>query len=413
MADIYPFRAIRAPRDKVGLVASRSYINYSKADLRQRLSGNPYTFLHVLNPGFIAGIKLPRSRKERFQMIRESLNSFINANHLRKDEAPAFYVYRQDGPCASFSGIICGFSVDDYYSGCIKIHEQTLTRRELLFKQYLEITRFNAEPVLLTHPPLHSVDQQIVEIEKHFPDYDFRTTDTIRHRLWVIQNPAIMASIQEAYRTLDSVYVADGHHRSASSALLALSDRKKNKATTGSKMFMALNVPDNQLRIMAFDRLVQDVGNHSPEEFIEKLRYNFEVIPVASGFRPLRLHEFGMVLDGKWYHLKTHQNDDQLAHETDALDTKILTRLILKPILGIHNQKNDPRIAFEGGYEDVDHLTREMKKRKFRLGFTLFPVSIDQLKAVANAGEIMPPKSTWIEPKLRSGLTIMDLDEEI
>ena len=412
MASIFPFRAIRAPRDKVGLVASRSYINYSKSDLKARLIGNPYTFLHVLNPGFTATQKLPRMRKERFEKIKLRLESFIDDKHLFRDEKPAFYIYRQDTTGFSFSGLICGFSVDDYLNGKIKIHEHTLTRKEQLFKQYLEVTRFNAEPVLLTHPPIETVDKLIDKCEKSFPNYDFRTTDTIRHRLWVIDKQSDIDRITRAYEKLDAVYLADGHHRSASSALLAKSDRRKKRRGIGSKMFMALNVPEDQLRILAFDRLVKDLNGLTEKEFLEHLSEKFDIETIkGSGFRPKYLHRFGIYLNAKWYRARLKDEFRKFKSATDDLDAQILTDYILKPILGIKDQKNDRRIAFIGGHEDVKAVERSIDKGKFKVGFSLLPVSTAQLKAVADAGEIMPPKSTWIEPKLRSGLTIMDLND--
>lgn len=412
MATIFPFRAIRAPRDKVGLVASRSYINYTKSDLKARLIGNPYTFLHVLNPGFSKTATLPRSRKERFEKIKLRLQSFMDQKHLFKEEKAVFYIYRQDRSHASFNGLICGISVDDYTSGHIKIHEQTLSRREQLFKQYLEMTRFNSEPVLLTHAPIEEVDAIIAKTETHFADYDFRTTDTVRHRLWVIHDEADIKAIQKAYKTLDSVYLADGHHRSASSVLLAQSDRKKNNFKIGSRMFMALNVAENQLRILAFDRMVKDLNGYSSLEILENIGLIFELKKVENGFRPDQLHVFGIYLEGQWYRAKLKTEYHIFDRATDALDTKILTKFILQPILGIENQKTDPRIGFIGGYDDVDALEKQMVKEKFKIGFSLCPVGVEQLKAVADAGEIMPPKSTWIEPKLRTGLTIMDLDDD-
>lgn len=412
MATIYPFRAIRAPRDKVGLVASRSYINYSKSDLKARLVGNPYTFLHVLNPGFTATQKLPRMRKERFEKIKLRLESFIEDKHLFRDDKSAFYIYRQDKPGFSFSGLICGFAVDDYLNGKIKIHEHTLTRKEQLFKQYLDVTRFNAEPVLLTHPPIEVVDKMIEKCEKNFPDYDFRTTDTIRHRLWVMDKQSDIDRITRAYEKLDAIYLADGHHRSASSALLAKSDRRKKREGIGSKMFMALNVPENQLRILAFDRLVKDLNGLTEQSFLDRISEKFDVETIReSGFRPKYLHRFGIYLNGKWYRARLKNEFLKFNSATDNLDAQILTDYILVPILGIKDQKNDRRIAFIGGHEDVKAVERSVDKGKFKVGFSLLPVSTAQLKAVADAGEIMPPKSTWIEPKLRSGLTIMDLND--
>lgn len=413
MASIFPFRAIRAPRDKVGLVASRSYINYSKTDLKSRLLGNPYTFLHVLNPGFSTTMKLPRTRKERFEKIKLRLESFIDGNHLFKDEKPALYIYRQDKIGFSFSGLICGFSVDDYLNRKIKIHEHTITRKEQLFKQYLDVTRFNAEPVLLTHPPIKTVNELIAKCEKNFPDYDFRTTDTVRHRLWVIDKENDINRISRAYEKLDAVYLADGHHRSASSALLAKSDRRKKREGIGNKMFMALNIPEDQLRILAFDRLVKDLNGLTEQEFLTKVSKIFDIEEVKeSGFRPKFLHKFGIYLNGVWYRAILKNEFRIFNSPTDDLDVQILTDHILKPILGIKDQKNDRRIAFIGGHEDVEAIERSVDKGKFKVGFSLLPVSIAQLKAVADADEIMPPKSTWIEPKLRSGLTIMDLNDD-
>jgi uncharacterized protein (DUF1015 family) len=413
MATIFPFRAIRAPRDKVGLVASRSYINYSKSDLKARLVGNPYTFLHVLNPGFTKTQKLPRMRKERFEKIRLRLISFIEDDHLFKDEKPAYYIYRQDKTGFSFSGLICGFAVDDYLDGKIKIHEHTITRKEQLFKQYLDITRFNAEPVLLTHPPITRVNKIIEKYEKDFPDYDFRTTDMVRHRLWVINKQKDIDRVTNAYSKLDAVYLADGHHRSASSALLAKSDRKKKRDGIGSRMFMTLNVPEDQLRILAFDRLVKNLNGLTEKTFLERVSENFDIEEIkGDGFRPKHLHHFGIYLNGNWYRARLKDAFRNFELATDDLDVQILTDYILEPILGIKDQKNDRRIAFIGGHEDVEALVKSVDNGKFKVGFSLLPVSTKQLKAVADAGEVMPPKSTWIEPKLRSGLTIMDLNDK-
>jgi len=376
------------------------------------LIGNPYTFLHVLNPGFSSTMKLPRTRKERFEKIKLRLESFITDNHLFKEEKSAFYIYRQDKIGFSFSGLICGFAVDDYLSGKIKIHEHTITRKEQLFKQYLDITRFNAEPVLLTHPPIESVSKIISKYEIEFPDYDFRTTDTIRHRLWIIDKKPDIDRIINAYKKLDAVYLADGHHRSASSALLAKSDRRKKREGIGNKMFMTLNVPEDQLRILAFDRLVKDLNGLAPNRFLNRISEKFEIEKIdGPGFRPKYLHKFGIYLNGNWYRASLKEEFKIINSATDDLDAQILTQHILEPILGIKDQKKDRRITFIGGHEDVDIVEKLVDKGKFKVGFSLYPVSTAQLKAVADAGEIMPPKSTWIEPKLRSGLTIMDLND--
>ncbi len=412
MAKIFPFRAIRAPRDKVGLVASRSYIHYSKSDLKARLKGNPYTFLHVLNPSNKNEENPSRTRKTKFQNIKSKLHSFIEDGHLEKDNEPALYIYRQESNEFAFSGLICGVAVDDYLNGGIKIHEHTLNRKEKLFKEYLDLTRFNAEPVLLTHKPIAQVNRIITKYLKKFPDYDFRTTDTVRHQLWVIKNPKEIISIQKAYENLDALYLADGHHRSASSALLAKSDRRKKIPGIGSQMFMVLNVPENQLRILAFDRLVKDLNGLSTEEFLTLLSKHFKVKKIEQkGFRPKKVHRFGVYVDGQWYRASLRKKYRIFNSPVEELDVHILSHLILDPILGITDLKNDRRIEFVGGNEDVVSLEKKVNKGKFKLAFSLLPVSTSQLKSIADAQEVMPPKSTWIEPKLRSGLTIMDLDD--
>lgn len=412
MAKIFPFRAIRAPRDKVGLVASRSYINYSKSDLNARLKGNPYTFLHVLNPDNSEDEPAPRTRNKKFLNIKYKLESFLEDGYLFQDEEPSLYIYHQESSGFEFYGLICGVSVDDYLSGVIKIHENTITRKERLFKQYLDTTRFNAEPVLLTHKPLKSVDSIIKKYGKRFPDYDFRTTDTIRHQLWIIKAKTDIDTILKAYEKLDLLYLADGHHRSASSALLAKSDRRKKIPGIGSEMFMVLNVPENQLRILAFDRLVKNLNGLNTETFLEKLSHQFKIKKIGeSGFRPKKVHRFGIYIDGDWYRAILKKKYRVFKSPVQELDVHILTQLILDPILGIKDQKNDRRIEFVGGNEDVIEIERKVDKGAFKLGISLFPVSTVQLKAIADANEVMPPKSTWIEPKLRSGLTIMDLND--
>lgn len=414
MARIFPFQAIRAPRDKVGLVASRSYINYSRSDLKSRLNGNPYTFLHVLNPDFSKGEAAPRARKEKFSIIKQKLDSFIEDGHLFKEEKPAIYIYRQESKDFSFSGLICGIAVDDYLSGCIKIHEHTITRKENLFKQYLEVTRFNAEPVLLTHKPMSSVSRIISKYEKRFADYDFRTTDRVRHQLWVINANSDIDIITKAYSKLDVLYLADGHHRSASSALLAKSDRKKKLSGIGSEMFMVLNVPEDQLRILAFDRLVKDLNGLSCDDFLKILSEHFKIRKIdEKGFRPKKKHRFGIYMDGQWYRAILKKKYRQFNSPVEELDVHILSEMILHPILGIKDLKNDRRVEFIGGSEDVIRLEKKVNKGKFKVAFSLFPVSTFQLKAIADADQVMPPKSTWIEPKLRSGLTIMDLNDEL
>lgn len=412
MADIIPFKAIRPAKDKVHLVATRSYVSYSPANLKRKLAENPYSFVHVINPEYsLNRRKLHGSA--RYPLVREKYLEFIEEGILKPDEKAAFYLYRQIQPNDSFVGIIGGISVDDYEDGTIKIHEQTLTRRERLFKDYLDVCSFNAEPVLLTYPDDAGLKNVIEDVERREPDFDFSTTDKIRHQLWVIHDPTTTQTIHERFEPMKSIYIADGHHRSASSSLLSIERRNKNPQHTGREMYnylMACLIPESQLTIYDYNRVIKDLNGHTPESFLALLEDVFEITLLGSATPPGKLHEFSMYLAGKWYSLGL-KNIPESDSPVENLDAKILYDLVLKPHLKIEDPKTDARIEFVSGKVGMDGLQLYADKKKMDLAFGLFPVTTTQLKAVADAQEIMPPKTTWIEPKLRSGLTIFGFDD--
>ncbi|TVR41345.1 MAG: DUF1015 domain-containing protein [Cryomorphaceae bacterium] len=412
MAKIIPFRAIRPVADKVHLVATRSYVSYSRPNLYRKLHENPYTFIHVINPEFSMGLKAKRGAA-RFKLVRNKFRDFCERGILRHDETPSFYIYRQIQPKDSFTGLICGISVDDYLNGTIKVHEQTLTRREKLFQKYLDVCNFNAEPVLLTYPDDSGVNEAIELSLQQRPLYDFSTTDHLRHQLWAVDDPKVIDYITSQFTHHESIYIADGHHRSASSALLGKVRRKLNPGYSGQEMFnyiMACLIPESQLSIYDFNRVVKDLNGLTPEAFIERLKADFEVIRQKEMYQPERLHEMSMYLKGKWYALRLRETPDANS-VTASLDSQILSEKVLRPLLGIEDLKTDARIEFVSGKVGMDGLAIFADKKKMEVAFGLFPVTTQQLKAVSDAGEIMPPKTTWIEPKLRSGLTIMSLDD--
>lgn len=412
MANIIPFKAIRPTPDKVHLVATRSYVSYSPAALKRKLAENPFSFIHVINPEY--GLNHhPLSGSERFPLVRERYLQFIDDGILVQDQQPAFYVYRQIQPHDSFTGIIAGISIDDYLCGTIRVHEQTLTRREKLFKEYLDVCNFNAEPVLLTYADNQSVDEIINQTTRTRPEYDFSTTDYLRHQLWAITDPNEIATISRQFESMDKIYIADGHHRSASSSLLGVERRKNNPHHRGDEMYnylMACLISESQLKILDYNRVVKDINGYSPEGFLDLLKLDFEVEALKEPVAPSRLHQFTMFLDNQWYLLDL-KNPPQEKSPAEHLDAQILSERILQKHLGIYDLKADSRIEFISGKVGLDGLKLYADKKGMELGFALYPVTTSQLKAVADADQIMPPKTTWIEPKLRSGLTILSFDE--
>lgn len=415
MAKVIPFRAVRPENDKVHLVASRSVDGYNLAQLREKLAGNPYTFLHVINPDFDDGIKTKPGSKERLTKVKNRFKGFIREKVFRRDEKPAYYVYRQVKEGNTYTGIIACTSIDDYLNGVIKIHEQTITSREEKLKDYLEVCEFNAEPVLFCYPNDNDIDKITGEIVNQRPDYDFTTTDKVRHTLWVVDDKKTVELIASRFSKIPSIYIADGHHRSASSALLGKVKRSTKKNYTGEEAFnfyLGVFFPEDQLKIYDYNRVVKDLNHLLPEQFIEKIKEKFEVKQVpAEDFKPLQKHELSMYLDAKWYSLKAKTGTYNPKDPVGSLDAAILTEHILSPILDIHDLKTDKRISFVPGIKGSRELKKLVDEGKAKVAFGLYPVTMEQLKWIADTNNIMPPKSTWVEPKMRSGLVIYTFDE--
>lgn len=407
MISLKPFKAVRPTRDKAYLVATRSYLSYGPEILHNKLSHNPYTFLHIINPE--KGMKL-RPGKKRYKYVREAYDQFLEDGILITDPRPAFYLYRQVKDGNEYLGIIAGVSVKDYLEGRIKKHEKTLTARERMFTDYLESTGFNAEPVLLTYPEDLKINKLLARYIDERSEYEFTSTDRVLHQLWVIDNEEDCKQITKVFRSQEALYIADGHHRCSSSALLneRLNPDGKESATD---YFMAFLIGEEHMRVYDFNRLVKlrekDV---STAKLLTALRENFLVEPVKGiAFKPEKLHEISMYFRKKWYKLvpKTGAFDPQ--HPVGHLDAEILSQLILKPLFDIKNLKTDKRVGFLPGTEGMDGLKNQVDSGKYDLAFALYPASVEQIKQVADAGLTMPPKSTYIEPKLRSGVTIYSL----
>jgi uncharacterized protein (DUF1015 family) len=417
MATVLPFKAIRPTNDKVHLVASRSVDGYNLSELKDKLAGNPYTFLHVINPDFEDGVRTRPGSKERLSKVKRRFKTFIREKVFKKDEKPAYYIYRQVKNENEYLGIIACTSIDDYMNGVIKIHEQTITQREEKLKEYLEVCEFNAEPVLFCYPNDVTLDDLIKKTAESSPDYDFTTTDRIRHTLWVVNEEKKVNTISKRFSTIPSIYIADGHHRSASSALLGNLRRKQKKNYTGTEAFnyyLGVFFSETQLKIYDYNRLVKEMGDLTVEELLEKLKGKFEIkIINESVYKPAKKHEISMYVAGKWYSLAAREGTYNSEDPVGSLDASILTSHILSPLFGIHDLKIDKRIAFVPGIKGAEALKKNVDEGKAEVAFGLYPVTMDHLKWIADTNNIMPPKSTWVEPKMRSGLVIYSFEEEI
>ena len=403
MAIVRPFKAIRPTRDKANLVATRSYLSYSDETLKEKLEHNPFTFLHIINPDYKDEIK--KKGIEKFNAVRKRFNNFQKAGFLITETAKSFYIYQQTNENQTFEGIIGSTAVADYLSGNIKKHEHTITAREKMFKNYLDTTGFNAEPVLLCHQKNIVITTLIQNYKATRAEYEFATTDTTIHKLWLVNSSKDINIITDSFASIDNLYIADGHHRSASSALLAQNSNKKN-----SQYFMSLLIDENQLNIINYNRLIKHTNGLTSYELIAKIEKSYTVIEKGSTpYSPTLTDEISMYLRGDWYSLialPANIKQDCVS----KLDPAILSNNILAPILNITDEKTDENISFEAGTTPLSIIKNKIDSGEYEVAFILKPIPISALKEVADNNRFMPPKSTYIEPKLRSGLTIYSLE---
>ena len=399
MAIVRPFKAIRPTRDKANLVATRSYLSYSDETLKEKLEHNPFTFLHIINPDN------KQKGINKFNAVKAKFNDFKDAGFLISEDTETFYIYQQKNENQSFEGIIGATAVADYLSGNIKKHEHTITAREKMFESYLDTTGFNAEPVLLCHQKNTDITTLIQDYKATRAEYEFATTDKTIHKLWLVNSTRDINIITNSFASIDNLYIADGHHRSASSALLAQNSTKKN-----SQYFMSLLIDEDQLNIINFNRLIKHTNGLTSYELIAEIEKSYTVIKKGSiPYSPTLTDEISMYLSGAWYSLvalPANIKQDCVS----KLDPAILSNNILAPILNITDEKTDKNISFEAGTTPLSIITNKIDSGEYAVAFILKPIPISALKEVADNNRFMPPKSTYIEPKLRSGLTIYPLD---
>lgn len=412
MAQIRAFKAIRPVRNKVHLVATRPYYSYKKNVLKAKLEDNPYTFLHIINPEFGATVKTKPNSTERFLQVRQKFELFKQTGILQTDAQAHIYIYRQTKEDFAVSGFFVGVSVDDYLNGSIKIHEQTLTAREDIFTNYLETVGFNAEPVLLTYEGTEPIRNLLETYLSTRPEYEFTTTDRITHELWLM-SAEDTAFICDAFAQIPALYIADGHHRSASSVRYAQHLRAQNKPyPDAANYFLAYLVEEKAVQISAFHRLLKSTNGLALKGFEAILANEGLVERLPNACLPTNKHDIHIYMDKTWLRFSPNLNFINDQDPIETLDSFILSDLILKPIFGIIDLKTSDQVEFVPGNEALEKITESIDSAKFEVAFFLHPADIEDVKKVADAGLNMPPKSTWVEPKLRSGLTIYSLEND-
>lgn len=414
MATIKPFRGIRPPQKYVTEVASRPYDVLNSEEAREEAKGNEKSLYHIIKPEIDFPVGQDEHRPEVYEKALENFRKFQEKRWLVQDEKEQYYVYAQTMNGRTQYGLVVGSHVDDYLSGKIKKHELTRKDKEEDRMKHVRINNANLEPVFFAYPDNPELDAIVRETVKNTPEYDFVSEDQIGHHFWIIDCPEAIQKITDLFAKIPYLYIADGHHRSAAAALVGAEKAKQNPNHTGQEeynYFMAVCFPANQLKIMDYNRVVKDLNGLSPDEFLDKLNENFQVIPKGETiYHPEKLHNFSLYLNEQWYSLDAkpgvYNDDDPIG----VLDVTISSGLILDKILGIKDLRTDKRIDFVGGLRGLKELKRRVDSGEMAVALALYPVSMKQLIDIADTGNSMPPKTTWFEPKLRSGLVIHTLD---
>jgi uncharacterized protein (DUF1015 family) len=412
MSDIRPFRGYRPHPDRVKAIASPPYDVLNSEEARTLAQDNPLSFLRVVKAeiDFDPGVSLYSN--EIYEKSAANLQALIQNGHLIHEDENAFYVYQLTMGDHVQRGLVCGTSVQEYEDGLIKKHEFTRREKEDDRARHVETLKANAGPVLLTYRANADVDALVEGICEGTPTYDFTADDGIGHAIWVVSRGDLVARLRSAFEGVEALYVADGHHRSASAFRVRNNLRAKNPGHTGGELynhFLAVVFPDTQLRIMAYNRVVKDLNGLTTEALLAAIGEGFEVAP-ADLADPPAAKQFGMYLDGAWYRLTARTGTYPAGDPVKSLDVAILQDNLLAPILGVEDPRTDKRIDFVGGIRGSKELERRCAE-DMKIAFALYPTGVDQLMAIADADEVMPPKSTWFEPKLRSGVVVRSLED--
>lgn len=407
MAKIKPFRALRPTAALAERVAALPYDVMSTEEARRMAADNPYSFLHISRPEIDLPADIDVHSEPVYQKGRENLSAFIDDGILIQDSSDFYYVYRQVMGSVVQTGLVVCSGVDDYQDGVIKKHELTRADKEEDRVRHIDVLDANDEPVFYTYRQDAAIDRLLKSVTAGRAEYDFTTDDGVRHTLWVVANQELITEFTRAFAAIATLYVADGHHRSAAASRVRDLRRLANPSHDGTEeynYFLTVIFPDNELNIMAYNRAVKDLNGHSVAEFMAFISRNFEVTPLNGRLENGERHKFGMYLAGRWYELAAREDSFDPQDPVGCLDVSILQNNLLSPVLGIRNPRTDQRIHFIGGIRGDGELERLVENGEYEVAFSLFHTTIDELMALADADKIMPPKSTWFEPKLRSGL---------
>ena len=415
MATIKPFKGFRPPQDLVEQVASRPYDVLNSEEARQEAAGNEKSLYHIIKPE----IDFPEGTDEHdprvYQKAAENFQRFQDNGWLVQDEQEAYYVYAQTMNGKTQYGLVVGAYVPDYLNGTIKKHELTRRDKEEDRMKHVRVNNANLEPVFFAYPDDAELDALVARYTSRKPVYDFIAPgDGFGHSFWVIDDAADIVTITERFARMPALYIADGHHRSAAAALVGAEKAQQNPQHRGDEeynYFMAVCFPASQLTIIDYNRVVKDLNGLTPSAFLEALRTHFTVEEKGTEiYRPDRLHNFSLYLEGQWYSLTAHPDTYDDNDPIGVLDVTISSRLILDEVLGIKDLRSDKRIDFVGGIRGLGELKKRVDSGEMKVALALYPVSMKQLMDIADSGNIMPPKTTWFEPKLRSGLVVHKLD---
>lgn len=413
MAIIKPFKGIRPPQNLVEQIASRPYDVLNSEEARKEAKGNEKSLYHIIKPE----IDFPEGKDEHdadvYEKAAENFQLFQDKGWLVQDKEEKYYVYAQTMNGKKQYGLVVGASVADYMNNNIKKHELTRRDKEEDRMKHVRVNNANIEPVFLAYPHNDEIDTIVGETIKHKPEYDFVAPDGFGHHFWLISDKNTINRITAIFANIPSLYIADGHHRSAAAALVGNEKKLQNPAHKGDEeynYFLAVCFPDNQLNIMDYNRVVKDLNGLSNQDFLKALEKNFDIEDKGTEiYKPEKLHNFSLYLSGKWYSLTAKKGTFNDSDPIGVLDVTISSNLILDEILGIKDLRSDKRIDFVGGIRGLGELKKRVDNGEMKVALALYPVSMKQLIDIADTGNIMPPKTTWFEPKLRSGLVIHKL----
>lgn len=414
MAKVKPFKGVRPPRRMVTEVASRPYDVLNSAEARAEAEGNPKSLYHIIKPEIDFAEGTDEHDPAVYDRAVENFNAFQQRGWLVQDEKEHYYIYAQTMDGRTQYGIVIAANVDDYMNGCIKKHELTRRDKEEDRMKHVRINNANIEPVFFAFPDNEVLETIIREVSAGPAEYDFTAPDGFGHHFWVIDDEATIERITDEFGKMPALYIADGHHRTAAAALVGAAKARNNPAHRGDEeynYFLAVAFPSSHLKIIDYNRVVRDLNGLSPAEFLEKLEYKFIIEDKGSEiYRPTALHNFALYLEGRWYSLTARPGTYDDSDPIGVLDVTISSDFILRDIIGITDLRSDKRIDFVGGIRGLGELKERVDSGEMAFALALYPVSMEQLIAIADTGNIMPPKTTWFEPKLRSGLVIHKLD---